>query len=104
MDNVSKFVSHDVPALETLTNARAYILLEKLNNGAALTREEKNHIPAEGAVKVMGYRFNFAPFCKRFLVRYKYCGWREELAIDKTNVRARCPNSHDILEIVEIPA
>ena len=104
MKNVYKFASHDVPPLETLVGSTAYTLLDKLNNGVPLTREEKNRVPAEGSMRLGGYHFNFAPFCRRFLVKYKYYGWREELAIDKTNIRERCMHAHDILEIVEVPA
>ena len=37
-----KFVSWDVPALESLAGSKAYILRKRLNDGGTLTREEKD--------------------------------------------------------------
>ena len=45
MNNVYKFVSWDVPELDTLKNCDTYKIMEKLNNGKSLSREEKDHFP-----------------------------------------------------------
>ena len=37
-----KFVNWDVPKLGSLKDSKAYMLRERLNQGASLTREEKN--------------------------------------------------------------
>ena len=37
-----KFVSWDIPALETLENSKVYALRVKLNNGGTMDRAEKN--------------------------------------------------------------
>ena len=37
-----KFVSWDVPTLETLENSKVYALRVKLNNGGTMDRAEKN--------------------------------------------------------------
>ena len=42
-----KFVSWDVPALESLAGSKAYILRKRLNDGGTLTREEKDWITRE---------------------------------------------------------
>ena len=62
-----KFVSHEVPELETLKTSKVYQLREKLNKGEKLSRAEKNWIADavnrnaffNRAVPLMGYRFGF---------------------------------------------
>ena len=102
MKNVTKFVSWDVPALETLANGKAYIIMDKLNNGVALTRAEKDSLDFSGGsyMKVMGWRFDFRPYCKRFLVKDRNYGWREIWAFDKTQIRNTYWKKSDIVEII----
>ena len=40
----TKFVSYDVPDLQTLEHSKVFRLREKLNNGENLNREEKSWI------------------------------------------------------------
>ena len=40
----TKFALWEVPALDTLKDAKAYILRQKVNNREKLSREEKNWI------------------------------------------------------------
>ena len=112
MKNVYKFVGGEIKPLEEYKNARPYILLEKLNNGEKLSREEKQdsifselwHAETyqKGIYRLDGWAFDFCPYMKRFTIRDKYHGWREVRAFDKTAIRQNaCTPSH-ILEIVEI--
>ena len=67
-----KFVSWDVPALESLAGSKAYILRKRLNDGGTLTREEKDWITREvnhntyfkDSIPLLGYRFNFVDVLK----------------------------------------
>lgn len=101
MNNVYKFVSWDVPELDTLKNCDTYKIMEKLNNGKSLSREEKDHFPFINGCYVnhMGWRFDFRPFCNRYLVHIRNCGWHEVWHFDKTAIRK---NYSNILEIVQI--
>lgn len=42
MDYTRKFVSWDVPELDTLKDSKAYQLRQRLNDGGKLNRSEKN--------------------------------------------------------------
>ena len=101
MKNVRKFVSWDVPGLYTLSDSKAYKSMQKLNSGISLTREEKDSFSfVEGCiVKLHGWLFDYTPYCKRYLVHYKYYGWEEVWHFDKTAIRK---NNTGIIEIVEI--
>lgn len=113
MESVYKFVAWEVPALEELKNSTAYRLLEKLNGGKKLTREEKsNGIFHElfhsetywsGKYKLQGYIFDFSPFMKSFLVKTKYGGWREIKAFDRTSIRRNASFPSNILRIIDLP-
>src|SRR5690554_7856638 len=91
----TKFVSHEIPELETLKSSKVYQLREKLNKGERLSRAEKNWI-AEAvnrnvffrkAVPLMGYRFGFEDVLKAFVVK-QYGSWQEYNAPDKTSLRS----------------
>ena len=81
-----KFVSWDVPALESLAGSKAYILRKRLNDGGTLTREEKDWITREvnhntyfkDSIPLLGYRFNFVDVLKTFVVK----------GVDKTSIRS----------------
>ena len=102
-----KFVSWDIPALETLENSKVYALRVKLNNGGTMDRAEKNWL-AENvrsnsyfrtAVPLQGYRFDFSDVLHKYLVN-QYGSWNEYHAPDKTSLRAAIYGR--INEIVEI--
>lgn len=102
-----KFVSWDIPALETLENSKIYALRVKLNNGGTMDRAEKNWL-AENvrgnsyfrtAVPLQGYRFDFSDVLHKYLVN-QYGSWNEYHALDKTSLRAVIYGR--INEIVEI--
>lgn len=112
MKNVFKFVAHDVPALDELKEAPVYKLLEKLNRGETLSREEKSagifkelwhsETYRTGRFRLMGYIFDFSPFMKTFLVKLKYQGWREVRAFDKTSIRKNATFPFEVLQIVSL--
>ena len=90
-----KFVSWEVPELESLHFSKAYQLRSKLNNGEQLSRDEKNWITEsvnnnayfKDAIPLQGYRFNFADVLKTFIVK-QYGQYQEYKATDKTSLRA----------------
>ncbi|OJU79102.1 hypothetical protein SAMN02927937_00618 [Paenimyroides aquimaris] len=91
----TKFVTHEIPELETLKSAKVYQLREKLDKGERLSRAEKNWI-AEAvnrnaffrkAVPLMGYRFGFEDILKAYVVK-QYGSWQEYNAPDKTSLRS----------------
>ena len=112
MENVYKFVSWEVPDLGNLQNAVAYRLLEKLNRGEKLMREEKHSCIFQelshsetyrtGRYKLQGYIFDFCPFMKSFLVKLKYYGWHEVMAFDRTSIRRNAAFPSHILKIIDL--
>ena len=84
-----KFVSWDVPALESLAGSKAYILRKRLNDGGTLTREEKDWITREvnhntyfkDSIPLLGYRFNFVDV-------KQYGHYTEYKGVDKTSIRS----------------
>lgn len=90
----TKFVSYDVPELETLRFSKAYQLREKLNKGESMNRIEKNWLAEavnrnsffKNAIPVGGYRFGFSDVLKTFLVK-QYGNWSEYNAPDITSLR-----------------
>lgn len=102
MDNVYKFVSWDVPALETHKDAKVYIIMDKLNRAEKLTRDEKDYIynHGQGYILLFGYCYNFKRYMHKYLVRYKYIGWRKCWACDKTSIRNA--DKSQVLEIIKM--
>lgn len=103
----TKFISWEVPSLDTLKDSRAYNLRERLNSGEKLSREDKNWI-AENinhnsyfrtAVPLRGYRFDFSDVLRKFLVK-QHGQWSEYYAPDKTSLRNAIYGT--INQIVEI--
>ena len=90
----TKFALWEVPALDTLKDAKAYILRQKVNNKEKLSREEKNWISYQvnhntyftSGIPVRGWRFDFSDILKTFLVNQYGC-WYEYKSIDKTALR-----------------
>ena len=101
--NAYKFVTWEVPALESHKGSFSYTMMEKLNNGENLTREEKNKLAAcichDGVTKSMGFRFDFRNAVKNYVVK-QYGSWHEYFAPDKTSLRKVL--SGRIQKIVEV--
>ncbi|MEC3880304.1 molybdenum ABC transporter ATP-binding protein [Parapedobacter sp. 10938] len=91
----TKFVSHEVPDLETLKSSKVYQLKEKLNKGNKLSRADKNWLAEvvnrnaffNRAIPLMGYRFGFEDVLKTYVVK-QYGIWHEYNAPDKTSLRS----------------
>jgi len=89
-----KFVNWEVDPLDTLKDSRVYGLRLRLNNGDKMSREDKNWLAENlhrnsyfnGAVPLMGYRFDFSDVIHTYLVK-QYGQWREYYAPDKTSLR-----------------
>lgn len=90
-----KFVKHDVPALETLKGTKVYSIMETLENGGELTREQKNWVTENCATNtyskkgicLMGWFFDFSSYMTEYVVENEY-GWSHYWAMDKTSIRA----------------
>ena len=68
---IYKFVSHDIPPLETYANTAMYKLHQKLENEEELTREEKNRLyftASDPVYKYMGYAYDFREWLTKFYV------------------------------------
>lgn len=72
-----KFVNWEVDPLDTLKDSRVYGLRLRLNNGDKMSREDKNWLAKNlhrnsyfnGAVPLMGYRFDFSDVIHTYLVK-----------------------------------
>lgn len=70
-------------------------LMDKINRGIALNREDKNALTRgvnnnsffKRAIPISGWAFDFSEVLKLFLVK-QYGSWFEVWAVDKTAVRA----------------
>ena len=108
MKNVYKFVNWEIKDLENYRDSQAYKLMEKLNNGIDLTRDEKTggifngSFHDSGVYKLMGYMFDFRPYMKKYLVKVKYYGWVEMYSFDRTSIRKNSVFPSRILKIVEL--
>jgi len=54
-----------------------------------------------GRLKVLGWVIDFSPYMKTYLVNYKYYGWKEVKAFNKTWVRNKYTTPSQVLEIVK---
>lgn len=89
--SVYKFVSWEVPELQKHQGSFAYEMMEKINNGERLTREEKNRLaerlmPYKGTIHQGGYCFDFRQSVRYFIIK-QYGQWSEYYAPDKTSLR-----------------
>ena len=90
----TKFVTWEVPELDTLKDSKVYQLRLLLNQGGKLDRSQKNWLTDcintngyfKRSVALRGYRFDFADVMKRYFVKM-YGQVREYYACDKTALR-----------------
>ena len=92
-----------------------YALYKKIKKGAKwseLTDNEKysfneigstGYLYKDGYYEVMGWKYDFKPYMKRFLVNLKYYGWVEFYALSKMQIRETTYSKSHILEIIEAP-
>lgn len=101
------FVSHEIPALETLIGSFPYEMKTKLVHGQELTREEKNklfnqlHTSSYGKYRIPlhGYMFDYSRWLKRYFVEFTYGDIEKFYALDKTSIRANLSNVKRIVEV-----
>ena len=110
MKNVCKFVSWDIPALETLKGSFVYDVMGKLNSGEKLSSNEKEHLTnlfeqsgeRTGRIKLSGWCFDFKPYLKAYWVKTEFAGIFEVYAFNKTLVRKHVKYFGKVCKIVEI--
>jgi hypothetical protein len=97
-------------AIENPEGLSAYELYKRVEAGEELKGEqplfnELCHYEAyrNGVIKQMGWLFDFRPFFRLYLVKFKYEGWQEIYAPNKTFIRVNSSRSSYILKIIEIP-
>ena len=87
--------------------SRAAYLMDKINGGGSLSREEKNYLTekvrsnkiSRRGICLSGWMFDFSPVLKRYLVNQRGY-WYEVSATDKTAVRNMIyGHIHEIVEI-----
>lgn len=111
---VYKFVSHDISPKEDYKDHALCKLMKAYSEKRKLTEEEQKwentyfnelwhpETYHNGIFKLMGWAFNFRPLFKKFLVKFKYDGWREMYAPNRTFIRRNATHSSYILRIVEL--
>ena len=114
MENVHKFVKHEVPSLEQISNTPVYRLMQHLNNGGSYKSADRAEIEVvfnelfhseayrHGYVKRAGYVFDFSEYLKTYLIKCKHFGWYEVKAFNKTLLRKLSANPSYILKIIEL--
>lgn len=106
----TQFVAWDIPALDSLRNSKVYLLRNKLNNGEAMSRAEKNWLCEKinsntyfrTAIPLQGWKFDFLDVLKKYLVN-QYEHWTAYYAPDRTSLRAYlCGEVKQIVEISKL--
>lgn len=92
LNNMYKFTNTDAD----VSNSLVYKVMKVAENGdynefkklyKELLKSSYNSSLEKGIYKLMGYEFDFTPFLKRFLVKYKYNEYYNVVyAINKTNI------------------
>ena len=103
-----RFSERATDNVENFVGAKVYEIRRKLDNGAKLTREEKNWVAeklqsnmySKTAIPLMGWLFSFDDVVKKYWVK-QYGQITERYAMDKTSIRATTYGKID--KIVEIP-
>lgn len=94
---IYKFVSHEVPKLETLKDTRMYQLHDKLEAGVKLKRDDKDYLYqfceySHGTqYHLAGWCFDFTEWLNHYAVKRTYGTLDECFALDKTAIR----NNHE---------
>lgn len=101
---------------DAIKETRVYKLLELLKEKGSyrkLSDQEKediNNLFSElfnpdrykyGFIRLQGWIIDFRPFMKTYLVNFKYYGWQEIKAFNKTCIRKNASFPSYILEIIE---
>lgn len=103
----TRFVTWDIPELQTLQDSKVYKLRTQLNESKPMNREQKNwltknvnsNVYFKRGIPLRGYRFDFSDVLKRYFVK-QYGHIAEYYAVDKTALRAiLCGRIDEIIEI-----
>ena len=110
---ITKF--NEKSTYKDIENTRVLNLYNRLENGEKPTSEENKkdieilfnelgHGEAyeNGIYLLMGYKFNFRKFMKKYLVKMKYYGWVEIYSFNKTFIRENSMHPSYILQIIEL--
>lgn len=103
----TRFVTWDIPELQTLKDSKVYKSRSQLNEGKPMSREQKNWLTNsvnsnayfKRSVPLSGYRFDFSDVLKRYIVK-QYGHLAEYYAVDKTALRTiLCGRIDEIIEV-----
>ena len=72
------------------------------NDYVSFSQLEHQDAYQNGIYKLGGYVFDFRPHFKTYLVKWKYSGWQEHYAPNKTFIRDNATHKSEILKIVEM--
>ena len=88
-----KFVSHEISPVENYKDVKVYQLLVKANRGT-LSKEEKDDLikmiydhGEKHSIRLMGWKYNFSPFLRRFYTKTQHYGVQEIFAFNKMQIR-----------------
>lgn len=115
MPNIYPFIQKpcDLKKLERAKAYQALMLLETKKGYKNLTKKEKEFVTSifdelwnydtykYGIYKVGGWIIDFTDFLNSYLVKFKYHGWQEIKAFNKTCIRKNAVNPSYVLEIIE---
>lgn len=107
------FYKFSKTAIEKPDGLSGYTVYNHFANGgkySQLSEKEKRlfselwHYDAynHGIIKQMGWCFDFRSFFKKYLVKLKHYGWREQYAPNKTFIRQNAVTPSHVLRIIEI--
>lgn len=107
MKHVIKLDDKCADTLDNVKNYREFKLMEKLNNGEKLEREDMDYLTGQfrddGEICKNGWGFDFKPFMKHYMVKYAYI-WHELLAFDAACFRNDYYTPSCITRIIEFQA
>jgi len=88
-----KFVEHEILPIESFKDTKVYQFLVKANRGTLSKMDEDALIEMlhdhgeKYCIKLMGWKYNFRSFLRRFYMKTEYYNIQEEFAFNKTQVR-----------------
>jgi len=101
-----KFVKHETPSLESLSQSFEYKIKQKLINNEKLTREEKNRLASELStsmqrtnLRLRGWAFSFREFVNEYWVEFTHGGIHPYYTPDKTSLRACLSSVNRIIDV-----
>lgn len=111
------FVENPCDVVEELKTKKAYKAFSLLEEKGykKLTKNEKAFVNSyfkelwnsetycNGIYKISGWVIDFGFHLKKYLVHFKYYGWKEIKAFNKTCIRQNAVNPSYVLEIIEKP-